>query len=55
VKHYELYRGGILMQFKALAFIFLTPGFTPETNSITTEKNGSRLLKKECLKNRLKL
>ena len=26
------------MQFKAFAFIFLTPGFDPETNSMTTEK-----------------
>lgn len=28
------------MQFKSFAFIFLTPGFSPETNTITTEKNG---------------
>jgi hypothetical protein len=30
------------MQFKAFAFIFLTPGFDPETNSMTTERNGYR-------------
>ena len=30
------------MQFKAFAFIFLTPGFDPSTNTITTEKNGFR-------------
>jgi hypothetical protein len=30
------------MQFNAFAFIFLTPGFNPETNSITTEKTGYR-------------
>jgi|SRR5579862_2091309 len=30
------------MQFKAFAFIFLTPGFDPGTNSVTTEKNGYR-------------
>ena len=27
---------------KAFAFIFLTPGFDPETNSTTTERNGYR-------------
>ena len=30
------------MQFKSFAFIFLTPGFDPENNSIATEKNGYR-------------
>lgn len=30
------------MQFKSFAFIFLTPGFDPQTNSVTTEKNGYR-------------
>lgn len=30
------------MQFKAFAFIFLTPGFSPETNTVTTEKEGYR-------------
>jgi len=27
------------MQFKAFAFIFLTPGFSPETNTVITKKN----------------
>lgn len=30
------------MEFKAFAFIFLTPGFNPETNSLTSEKDGYR-------------
>jgi hypothetical protein len=30
------------MQFKSFAFIFLTPGFSPESNSMTSEKNGYR-------------
>lgn len=30
------------MQFKAFAFIFLTPGFDPKSNTVTTEKNGYR-------------
>ena len=30
------------MQYKSFAFVFLTPGFDPETNTITTEKNGYR-------------
>jgi hypothetical protein len=30
------------MQFKAFAFIFLTPGFNQENNSIMTERNGYR-------------
>lgn len=30
------------MKFESFAFIFLTPGFDPENNSITTEKNGYR-------------
>jgi len=32
----------ISMQFKAFAYIFLTPGFSPEVNTISTEKNGYR-------------
>lgn len=30
------------MQFKAFAFIFLTPGFSPETNTVISEKDGYR-------------
>lgn len=30
------------MQFKSFAFIFLTPGFAPETNSVISEKDGYR-------------
>lgn len=30
------------MQFKSFAFVFLTPGFTPETNTVFTEKDGYR-------------
>lgn len=30
------------MQFKTFAYIFLTPGFNPETNTVATEKNGYR-------------
>lgn len=30
------------MKFNSFAFIFLTPGFTPETNTITTSKDGYR-------------
>lgn len=30
------------MKFKAFAFIFLTPGFSPENNTLFTEKNGYR-------------
>ena len=30
------------MKFNSFAFIFLTPGFSAEENSITTEKNGYR-------------
>ncbi|MEM1243647.1 MAG: DUF6506 family protein [Pseudomonadota bacterium] len=28
------------MKFKSFAFIFLSPGFTPEENTVTTEKQG---------------
>lgn len=30
------------MQFKAFAYIFLTPGFSPESNSMVSEKDGYR-------------
>ncbi len=30
------------MKFNSFAFIFLSPGFSPEENSVTTEKNGYR-------------
>ena len=30
------------MEFRSFAFIFLTPGFDPQTNSVITEKNGYR-------------
>lgn len=30
------------MQFKSFAYIFLTPGFSPETSTVVTEKDGYR-------------
>jgi hypothetical protein len=34
--------GEAIMKFNSFAFIFLTPGFSAEENSIMTEKNGYR-------------